>query len=128
MRSKCRTLPNAVNSLTDLPDWNFDGSSCELANTENSEVIMKPVAYYPDPFRGGDNIMVLTDTYKWKDKTYSELIPTPTNFRYHAKKIFEACPEEKPWFGLEQEYTMLLNEEKKIRPLGWPEKGAPHRE
>ena len=28
LRSKCRTLPGKVNSLKDLPEWNFDGSSC----------------------------------------------------------------------------------------------------
>jgi len=29
--------------------------------------------------------------------------PGRTNFRYYSKKIFDACPEEKPWFGIEQE-------------------------
>ena len=33
MRSKCRTLSGPVSSLADVPDWNFDGSSCELAPT-----------------------------------------------------------------------------------------------
>ena len=28
MRSKCRTLTGQVNSLEDLPEWNYDGSSC----------------------------------------------------------------------------------------------------
>ena len=70
LRSKCRTLTKKVESLDELPEWNFDGSSCYLAETANSEVIMKPVAYYPDPFRGGDNIMVLTETWIWKDTTY----------------------------------------------------------
>jgi glutamine synthetase len=69
-RSKCRTLDAPVKSLDEIPEWNFDGSSCYLAETKNSEIIMKPVAYYPDPFRGGDNIMVLTETYMWKDTTY----------------------------------------------------------
>ena len=61
-----------------------------MAKTENSEVIMKPVAFYPDPFRGGDNILVLTETFVWKDTTYKELVPSKTNFRNQAKKIFEA--------------------------------------
>ena len=67
LRSKARTLPAKVNSLEDLPEWNYDGSSCYQATTDNSEVIMKPVAYFPDPFCGGDNILVLTETYKWED-------------------------------------------------------------
>jgi glutamine synthetase len=27
LRSKCRTLSHKVNSLADLPEWNYDGSS-----------------------------------------------------------------------------------------------------
>lgn len=46
------------------PSWNFDGSSTNQAPGEDSEVIIKPRAIYPDPFRGGDNIMVMCDCYK----------------------------------------------------------------
>lgn len=67
LRSKAKTVTKKVESLDDLPDWNYDGSSCYQASTHNSEVIMKPVAYYPDPFRGGDNIIVMTETYVWAD-------------------------------------------------------------
>ena len=28
LRSKCRTIPGEVRSLADLPEWNYDGSSC----------------------------------------------------------------------------------------------------
>ena len=59
LRSKCRTLQSKVTSVSELPEWNFDGSSCYQATTENSEIIIKPVAFFPDPFRQGDNIFVL---------------------------------------------------------------------
>ena len=68
---------------------------------------MKPVAFFPDPFRGGDNIIVLTDTYVWADDTFTHLKPANTNFRHFAKAIFEAADHEEPWFGIEQEYTLL---------------------
>jgi len=63
IRSKCRTIDGPINSIDDIPEWNFDGSSCYLAETKNSEIICKPVAFYPDPFRGGNNILVLTETF-----------------------------------------------------------------
>ena len=85
IRGKARTLDGPVNSLKEIPDWNFDGSSCYMATTENSEIIIKPVAYFPDPFRGGDNILVLTETWKWEDTTYKKLVPGNTNFRHFAK-------------------------------------------
>jgi len=107
IRSKAKTIPHKVTSLKDLPDWNYDGSSCYQASTHNSEVIMKPVAFYPDPFRGGDNILVLTETFVWADDKFTHLKPSNTNFRHFAKPIFDAGLHEKPWFGIEQEYSVL---------------------
>ena len=63
MRSKCRTVDANKASLDQLPSWNYDGSSTEQAPGEDSEVIIKPRAVFKDPFRPGDNIIVLTDTY-----------------------------------------------------------------
>jgi glutamine synthetase len=106
--------------------WNFDGSSCYMASTVNSEVHLKPVAYYPDPFRGGDNIIVLCSTYVWGDDSYTKLVPANSNFRHFAEPIFEAGMFELPWFGIEQEYSLLetLNNFT-IKPLGWPSAGYP---
>lgn len=70
LRAKCRTLPGRVTSVKDVPEWNYDGSSTYQAETENSEVILKPVAIFRDPFRGGHNIMVLCEGWKWKDTTF----------------------------------------------------------
>lgn len=83
-RSKARTLPKKVNSLADIPEWNYDGSSTYQAVTDQSEVILKPVAYFPDPFRRGDNILVMCEAFNWKDKDCKELIPSNTNFRHFA--------------------------------------------
>ena len=107
MRSKTRTLAGKVTSLDQLPEWNYDGSSCYQAETTNSEVLIKPVAYFPDPFRGGDNIFVLCEGYKWADSTFTTKIPVNTNFRAAAKAIFDSATDEEPWFGIEQEYTLL---------------------
>ena len=94
LRSKCRTLTKKVESLADLPDWNYDGSSTYQATTENSEVILKPVAFFRDPFRQGDNVIVLADGYVWADAKLDRLIPNNTNFRHFAKEIFDAVEHE----------------------------------
>jgi glutamine synthetase len=45
--------------MTELPIWNFDGSSTGQAEGSNSDVYLYPVALYRDPFRLGDNKLVL---------------------------------------------------------------------
>ena len=84
LRSKCRTIAGRVFSLADIPEWNYDGSSCWQADTENSEIIMKPVAYYRDPFRKGHHILVMTEAYRWTSNGYESLEPATANFRAHA--------------------------------------------
>jgi len=116
VRSKCRTVDAAKATVDQLPSWNYDGSSTNQAPGEDSEVIIKPVAVFKDPFRGGDNILVLTDTYTPAGE------PLPTNTRVSAAASFGDCAD-KPWFGLEQEYTLFNLD--KVTPLGWPVGGYP---
>ena len=70
LRSKTKVVEDFGHNIGACPEWNFDGSSCYMSPTENSEIICKPVAYFPDPFRRGDNILVLTETWMWEDTTY----------------------------------------------------------
>ena len=121
VRSKARTIetkPGGV-KVSDLPDWNYDGSSTDQAPGEDSEVLIKPRAIFKDPFRGGNNILVLTDTYTPAGE------PLPTNTRAKAAAIFEESrvKAEEPIFGLEQEYTLFNLD--KTTPLGWPVNGYP---
>ena len=62
----------------------------------------------------------------WEDATFKNLIPANTNFRHFANTIFEAGAKEEPWYGIEQEYTLLATKNKfHVQPLGWPEHGYP---
>ena len=65
-------------SVSELPIWNYDGSSTYQAEGRNSDTYLHPVKMYPDPFRGGDNVMVMCETYKY-DNT-----PTETNHRWQS--------------------------------------------
>jgi glutamine synthetase len=109
LRSKARTLTKKIEKVEDLPEWNYDGSSCYQAETENSEVILKPVAMFRDPFRRGDNIIVMCESWVWENKDFKQLVPANTNFRHFAKQIWDDAKVvgEKTWYGIEQEYTLL---------------------
>ncbi|OVA11406.1 Glutamine synthetase [Macleaya cordata] len=114
LRSKARTLPCLVANPHKLPKWNYDGSSTGQATGEDSEVILYPQAIFKDPFRRGRNILVICDTYSPAGDAIS------TNTRYNAAKIFNDpdVVAEEPWFGIEQEYTLLQKESK--WPIGFP--------
>lgn len=119
MRSKSRTISKPVKHPSELPKWNYDGSSTGQAPGEDSEVILYPQAIFKDPFRGGNNILVICDTYTPAGE------PIPTNKRYKAAEIFskKKVIDEVPWYGIEQEYTLLQQNVK--WPLGWPVGGYP---
>jgi len=117
MRNKTKTLFKKVTKVEELPVWNYDGSSTGQAPGEDSEVILKPVRIYSDPFRGGDNIIVMCECLTPK------MEPIPTNTRRGAEAMFNKKLDEVPWFGIEQEYTLF--EKDRHTPLGWPVGGFP---
>jgi len=116
LRTKTTTVNKKVEDIGSLRIWDFDGSSTNQAPGHDSDVYLRPAAIFRDPFRGGDNILVLAETYN-NDGT-----PNRTNYRHHAKKVMDAVKEHEPWFGLEQEYTLFDADDK---PFGWPKGGFP---
>lgn len=119
MRSKAKTVNGAVTCVSQLPDWNFDGSSTGQAPGEDSEVILKPRAIFRDPFRGGQHLLCMCECYDPQGN------PLPSNSRAAAANIFEHAKVkgEEPWYGIEQEYALLDPETK--WPYGWPAAGFP---
>lgn len=116
LRSKTTTVTKKITKLEDLRVWDFDGSSTNQAPGDDSDVYLRPAAIFKDPFRGGENILVMAETYN------SDGTPNKTNYRYHAKKIFDQYLSAEPWFGLEQEYTLFDIDG---TPYGWPKGGFP---
>lgn len=121
LRSKTKTIAYTGKPITlaDLPVWNYDGSSTGQAPGVDSEVYLKPVAVYPDPFRRGNNILVLCEACLPDDA----LTPISSNTRADAREVFDKCLEQEPWFGIEQEYTLFHSDG--VTPLGWPKNGYP---
>ena len=120
LRSKARTLViSSIDelSVSNLPEWNYDGSSTNQAPGHSSEVILKPGSVFKCPFRGDFNILVMCSTYK-PDGT-----PLNNNYRHNAVKLFNKNLLSHPWYGLEQEYFLI--DPKTNKPLGFPEKGYP---
>ena len=119
LRSKSRVISlNDIDQvrLEDFPTWGFDGSSTNQATGNNSDLILKPVRFCPDPIQGGNNYLVLCEVFS------SDTIPHPTNTRSVLRSVLDAGGQsENTWLGFEQEYTLMDRK----KPLGWPSNGYP---
>eukprot|EP00929_Paragymnodinium_shiwhaense_P102198 TRINITY_DN65387_c0_g1_i1.p1 TRINITY_DN65387_c0_g1~~TRINITY_DN65387_c0_g1_i1.p1 ORF type:complete len:527 (+),score=94.20 TRINITY_DN65387_c0_g1_i1:68-1648(+) len=113
--SKSLTLDFEPTGVEQLPFWTYSG-------TDDRDVHIAPRAFYRDPFRQGNNILVLADTYD-EPKSGSGLPigdPKPFNSRAPCAALMDqvALTGEDPWFGIEQEYYLL--DVHTGWPLGWP--------
>ena len=107
-------------------EWSFDGSSTGQATGTDSDVILRPVAVYRNPFYNDTHdrcvpttaLLVLCDTYD-KDGT----TPHATNARVRCAQTEAACLADEPLFGIEQEY-ILFRRDKEV-PYQWASTGDP---
>jgi glutamine synthetase len=111
LRSKTKILDDGK----ELPIWGFDGSSTNQAPGDNSDCVLQPVASYPDPIRGGDDVLVMCEVL------LPDMTPHETNNRALLRPVAEKFADQEPIFGIEQEYTFF----KDGRPYGFPPNGYP---
>lgn len=117
IRLKDRVLDKVPAGVEDLPQWQYDGSSTYQAIGENSDTTLVPRALYRDPFKPGKNdIIVMCDTFTADGKA------TKSNKRAALQEAIAKVTDTEPWFGIEQEYTLLDIDG---RPFGWPANGFP---
>jgi len=121
-RSKTMTMTTTPKSVADLRIWNYDGSSTEQAEGHNSEVLLYPRAIFKDPFRGAPHILVLAECMNaWDGK------PSIGNSRADCAEIMDKYKDLDPWFGIEQEYTLMKPGkigEKPTEPFGFNDDGS----
>jgi glutamine synthetase len=109
LRSKLQVKHFAASpTLSDIPFWNFDGSSTRQAEGKSSDCVLKPVALYPDVTM--ENAFLVMCEVLMPDGT-----PHPSNARANILDDPDA------WFGFEQEYFLY----QEGRPLGFPKEGYP---
>jgi glutamine synthetase len=111
-------LERRETSLSDFPNWSFDGSSTGQATGDKSDCILKPVKYVKDPTRSMSDAkcyLVLCEVLNPDGTSHS------TNTRALLRDTAARTAAHEPLFGIEQEYTMF----KDGRPLGWPTGGYP---
>ncbi|MDV3308992.1 MAG: glutamine synthetase beta-grasp domain-containing protein [Cyclobacteriaceae bacterium] len=111
LRSKTKIVSKFSGKLSDCPIWSFDGSSTQQAPGGSSDLLLKPVALFPDPDRK-DGWLVMTEVLN------ADGTPHPSNGRALIDD-----EDSDFWFGFEQEYFLWDNETNK--PLGFPVHGYP---
>lgn len=113
LRSKIKVIYNeSIDNISNIPEWNYDGSSTNQSSGVDSEVVIQPQRMFSskkDPF----HILVLCDTYT----PNGEILRT--NHRYNANEIFNKKLDANPWFGMEQEYFII--DPNTNKPLGYDE-------
>ena len=120
LRSKSRVFEKIA--LTDLPKWNFDGSSTGQAESNDSEVILKPCRLFIDPLKRNlpKDIKAYLVLCECEDKNG---LPLKSNTRRPARDIFDKVKHLESQFGIEQEYVLYNNTTNRL--VGWPAMGFP---
>jgi len=105
LRSKVRIVncsPTQINQHM-RADWNYDGSSTGYTTTQNSEIILHPVATYTDRSRERYYFLLCESILQTLSQT-QHLDP-----RHQLERLFNQNQVSilEPWFGFEQEFFIL---------------------
>ena len=110
-RSKIRTPEDFIKIA---PEWSFDGSSTNQAETGESDCILKPVKIVPNTTNMNPrqpSFIVLCEVMN------ADGTPHKSNTRAKLLERVEETSLEDMWFSVEQEFTMMDSVSGK--PIGW---------
>lgn len=111
LRSKIKVVRKFDGKLESCPVWAFDGSSTEQSAGRTSDLLLQPVAIFPDPLN--KSAFLVMSEVRNADGT-----PHTSNGRATIGE-----DDDDFWFGFEQEYTLWDPENN--RPIGFPKEGYP---
>jgi glutamine synthetase len=101
LRSKIKVVDTAIETLKDVPSWDFDGTLTRSLSGTNPEVILQPVALYANPFIPGH--LVLCSNYLLNNGM--NICPYINNTRHLL--LQEKLSESKIAYAFQQEYYIL---------------------
>ena len=118
-RSKIKILTLAKDKMfiSDCPMWNFDGSSTGQAEGKKSDIILRPVKLYNNPFY--ENRSDLVSYLVLCDCLNNDLSPHITNTRNECYNSFLKNRNSECLFGIEQEYVLFERDQTTAKPYKW---------
>ncbi|XP_053354578.1 glutamine synthetase-like [Clarias gariepinus] len=116
LRCKTRTLDSEPKTIDELPVWNCSFRNMNQTGGLSIEMYLIPKTMFRDPFRKDPNKLVLCEVLESNRK------PAEGNHRRMCEKIMSMVKGQHPWFGMEQEYTLLAIDG---HPFGWPSNSFP---
>lgn len=101
-RSKLKVIEKTNEETLYFPEWNFDGSSTGQAEGKDSDILIRPISIYLNPFIDwAESYLVMCECYN-KDSTIQE-----HNHRNKCMETYAKCKDDEPLFGIEQEYIIF---------------------
>ncbi|PNH06848.1 Glutamine synthetase cytosolic isozyme [Tetrabaena socialis] len=140
LRSKTKVLESKPSSPEEVPVMVVASDSSE-SSEPSYELFLKPRKIFRDPFRGGDHILVLCDTFcsALAAQVASEpssavagpgatavLQPAESNSRVACENVQKVVAHEEPVFAAEQEYAVVHPAYPTRVPLGPPRRSSSH--
>jgi glutamine synthetase len=112
-KNKIMSFENNNIDLSDIPLWNFDGSSTFQSTTIKSDIILKPVRVYKNPFiKFMTSYLILCECYN------IDLTPHLTNKRHTCFTTYSKCNKDEFLFGIEQEYILFERNKQNLSESG----------
>ena len=123
VRSKVRILNRSIETIDDIPSYSCPKpTSVKDLHQPIEEQLLKPVALFRDPFLGENNKLVLCQVLNVDGSA------PISNKRHQCELTMERAKDFHPWFGIEQEYTLVGRDGRLVgwpREFGYPEPQGP---